>query len=89
MEMAVGRPMARIRGNGPCIQSTGGIPGELRKRANAGKVKRSSPERLKKNHGMAAVHHSGELLDPRSITAIAVIIRHALRFRMRWESDGI
>ena len=87
--MEVGRPMARIRGNGPCIQSTGRIPGELRKRAKAGKVKRSSPGRLKKNHGMAAVHHRGELLDPRSTTAIAVIIRHTLRFRMRWESNGI
>jgi len=89
MDMAVGRAMERIRGNEPCIQPTGGIPVELRKRADAGKVKSSSPGRLRKNHGMATVHHSGEPLDPRIMTAIAVVIRHALRLRKSCGSAGI
>ena len=89
MEMAVGRAMERNSGEIPPNQLTGWLPVRPNRRVNAGKVKSSSPGRLRKNHGMATVHHSGEPLDTRIMTAVAVVIRHALRLRKTWAIAGI
>jgi hypothetical protein len=87
--MAVGRTTKTIISEDPGIQSTDWFLAELRKRANEGMMKRSRPGRFSMNHGMAAVHHSGESLDARIMTAKAVMNRHALRFKRRLETDGI
>jgi hypothetical protein len=89
MEAAVGKTMQRVMRRDPLIQSTCVLPAGKASRRRPGMVVRSKPGRLSNTQGTVAVHHSGEPLVPRIMTAPAVTVRQKLRFRRKWEIGGM